>query len=342
MPLKKDSSGVWYADLYAGPAGRRRRVRRSARTTDKRQAQEWYDTFKADLWRQSQLGEKPRHAWREAVVSYMTGREGRASYEQDKQRLRWIDQHLGDLMLDEISADTLERLKQARLAEAKPSTVNRLLTLVRAILNHAHDREWIDRVPRVKAVPGEAKRVEWLTPEEADRLLAALSGHLRDYVEFSLCTGLRMRNVTHLEWAQVDMQRQCAWIHADQAKARRSIPIPLTRRAMDVLRRQMGKHLVRVFTYRGEPFDRVNQRSLRKAAERAGVEKHVHPHLFRHTWASWHIMAGTSLAELQALGGWSKIDSVLIYAHLSADHLRSAAERSGIGRSWMETKKAPA
>ncbi|MDR9454055.1 MAG: site-specific integrase, partial [Wenzhouxiangella sp.] len=101
-------------------------------------------------------------------------------------------------------------------------------------------------------------------------------------------------------------------------------------------------HPTRVLVYQGRPFDRVNQRSLQRAADRAVVEKHVHPHLFRHTWASWHIMAGTSLAELQALGGWSKVDSVLIYAHLSADHLRQAAERSGIGRDWMETKKAPA
>ena len=33
------------------------------------------------------------------------------------------------------------------------------------------------------------------------------------------------------------------------------------------------------------------------------------------------------LQELQVLGGWSSFDMVLRYAHLSSDHLRSAAER---------------
>jgi site-specific recombinase XerD len=50
------------------------------------------------------------------------------------------------------------------------------------------------------------------------------------------------------------------------------------------------------------------------------------------TWASWHVQNGTSLQELQQLGGWSSFEIVLRYAHLSSDHLRSAANRiSSIG-----------
>ncbi|WP_342220530.1 integrase [Rickettsiella endosymbiont of Miltochrista miniata] len=36
---------------------------------------------------------------------------------------------------------------------------------------------------------------------------------------------------------------------------------------------------------------------------------------------------GTSLYELQQLGGWSSFDMVLRYAHLSSHHLKKAAER---------------
>jgi len=50
-------------------------------------------------------------------------------------------------------------------------------------------------------------------------------------------------------------------------------------------------------------------------------------HDLRHTWASWHVQAGTSLAELQQLGGWSCLEMVLRYAHLGGDHLRKAACR---------------
>ena len=50
-------------------------------------------------------------------------------------------------------------------------------------------------------------------------------------------------------------------------------------------------------------------------------------HDLRHTWASWRVQNGTSLQELQQLGGWSSFEMVLRCAHLSSDHLLSAANR---------------
>jgi len=52
--------------------------------------------------------------------------------------------------------------------------------------------------------------------------------------------------------------------------------------------------------------------------------------MLRHTWASWHVQNGTSLQELQQLGGWSNFEMVLRYAHLSSNHLREAAERISV------------
>jgi integrase len=63
-----------------------------------------------------------------------------------------------------------------------------------------------------------------------------------------------------------------------------------------------------------------------KALERAGISD-FRWHDLRHTWASWHVQNGTPLHELQQLGGWSTYEMVLRYAHLSSEHLRTAAER---------------
>jgi integrase len=43
----------------------------------------------------------------------------------------------------------------------------------------------------------------------------------------ALATGLRMANVTGMEWQQINLKRAVAWIHPDQAKNRRAIPVPL-------------------------------------------------------------------------------------------------------------------
>lgn len=79
-----------------------------------------------------------------------------------------------------------------------------------------------------------------------------------DLVKFSLSIGLRKRDVTDLEWSQVDLQRNVTWIDADQAKTRKSIHISLNATAMEVLRKQVGKHSLRVFPYQGKPFIQVN------------------------------------------------------------------------------------
>ena len=45
---------------------------------------------------------------------------------------------------------------------------------------------------------------------------------------------------------------------------------------------------------------------------------------------------GTSLQELEQLGGWTSFEMVLRYAHLSSDHLKSAAERVRV-TNWLQS-----
>lgn len=66
-------------------------------------------------------------------------------------------------------------------------------------------------------------------------LLSNLPSHLADMAQFSLETGLRRANVTGLEWSQLDFKQRMAWIHPDQAKARKAIPVPLSDIAIAIL-----------------------------------------------------------------------------------------------------------
>ena len=57
---------------------------------------------------------------------------------------------------------------------------------------------------------------------------------------FSLQTGLRAANVTRLQWSQVDLARRLAWVHSDQAKARRAISAPLNAEAASLARFELA------------------------------------------------------------------------------------------------------
>ena len=320
---RNDSSYWWVRFIHNG-----RRIQHSTGTADQAKAQEYHDKLKASLWDQERLGIKPRRTWNEAVVKYLAETSHKASQSDDRTHLRWVDRFLNGAWLEKIDRDLLDRIMSARKAEGVAnSTVNRTLEVVRAVLRRAaYDWDWITKAPRVRMLPEPKRRIRWLTREEADRLIGTLPGHLAAMARFSLETGLRRSNVTGLLWSQVDLTRRTAWVHADQAKARKAIAVPLSAAAVIVIREQIGKHSTHVFSFRGKPVRQVNTKAWRSALKRVGIED-FRWHDLRHTWASWHVQAGTPLYVLQELGSWECVEMVRKYAHLASDHLVQYVDR---------------
>ena len=216
---------------------------------------------------------------------------------------------------------------EQKAKETSEATANRNMCLIRAVLRKAADEwEWIDKAPKVQMFSIDSKRIRWITKVEAERLCSVLPDHLEAMVRFALATGLRHDNVCRMQWDQVDLTRKAAWVHPDQAKAKKAIAVPLNSDAIDVIRKQYGQHDQYVFTYKGRPVARANTKAFRDAVKRAGIED-FRFHDLRHTWASWHVQSGTDIHVLQEMGGWESIAMVKRYAHLSSQHLVDHAER---------------
>src|SRR5688572_6305648 len=102
--------------------------------------------------------------------------------------------------LNEINRELIEKIGEAKRAEATAATANRYLALIRSILRKASlEWEWIERVPKIRLYSEPKRRIEWLTPQEVKTLLRELPEHQRDIVLFALVTGLRQANITNLE-----------------------------------------------------------------------------------------------------------------------------------------------
>lgn len=337
MSLKRRGN-VWFID-FRTPSGER--IRRSTETENKTQAQELHDKLKSEAWRLQKLGERPKRIWQDAVVRWVNETKHKASHEGDLGKLRWLDVHLAGKQLETINREVIDGIIQAKLAEGvSNATVNRHLALVRAILRRCHrEWEWLDRCPAVRLLKEPTGRIRFLTRNEAAALLKELPEHLRDMATFSLATGLRAANVTGLTWQQVDLERKTAWVHPDQAKGRKAIPVPFNDAAMEVMQRQKGQHAIKVFTFEGEPVRQVNTKAWKKALKRAGIEG-FRWHDLRHTWASWHVQSGTPLHVLQELGGWKTFAMVKRYAHFAVEHLAPYVGRIDIqGTNWAQSQQ---
>jgi integrase len=354
------------------------RIKRSTGTTDRRAAEEYAATLARDLWRTKRLGETPRVVWDTAVLAWLEEHGHLRSLEEVKHNLRWLSQHLQGVELSSIDTNRIRRLASQRKAEVlnrraidaaiaaglRPpepkltsnATVNRHLSDLSRILAYAHKRGWLAAMPPIAKLHEPAKRVPWITREEAARLLIELPDHLRAMAAFALATGLRESNIRLLCWQQVDMQRRLAWIHGDQAKAGKDISVPLNDDAMQVLLEQRGRHKRWVFPVprwetgrdgvprqvEDTPTGKVSNHAWRKACVRAGLPT-LRFHDLRHTWASWHVQAGTPLPVLQELGGWASLSMVQRYAHLGLSHVAAwAGNIAGGGTNPVQAASAPA
>jgi integrase len=273
------------------------------------------------------------HTWNDAGARWLVDRADKASAHSDRSIMRWLDAQLSGVMLADIRRDVIADLVSRKVAEgASNSTVNRHLALLRAVLNRAvSDWDWLAAAPKVRLLREPLRRVRYLTQSQANRLLRELPPHLSSMAAFSLSTGLRKSNVTGLEWSQVDLDRRLAWVHPDQAKARRAIVVPLNDDAIVTLSVQRGNHQKYVFAYKGKRIIQTSTAAWYKALRRAGISD-FRWHDLRHTWASWHVQNETPLFALQELGGWESTEMVRRYAHLSAGHLAKYAGNLRLGR----------
>jgi len=301
---------VWHLS-FTTPGGRR--VRQSSGTSDRHAAQELHDKLKAEAWAAAKLGDRCSRSWDEAALRYLEKFPDR----NKAAHIRHFTTKFRGRALESLNEEDCERALQGL---KRPYSHNRHAATLRHLLTQARDEwKWIGAAPRVPKLQEPKQRIEFLTPAEAAALLEALPEQHRDLARFALATGLRLGNILSMTWQQIDATRCMAWIHPDQAKARKAIPVPLNQTAIEVIARQ------ETGTERVFPRKRIETKVWRASLLRARITRRIRFHDLRHTWASWHAQNGTDQRVLQELGGWQSSEMVRRYAHLNADHLAAHA-----------------
>ena len=341
MPLyRQPKSPNWFVRLQVAGT----KVRRSTRTADRGEAEEFEQRERERMWRLHKLGDRGSTPFNEAAARWLieTTKKTKA---KDKLLLEWFcgQPELREAPLSSIDRDAIEALRGLLADEGKaPATIDRYMALLRAILKKCVD-EWklLDKAPKVPMYHAKPAEPRWLTRPQFAKLKAELPPHLALAAEFAVLTGLRMRSMLSLTWDRIDLANRTAWIPSDQMKAGKTLGVPLSRDAVKVLRKlkTLNPEGARVFQWKGEPIDDCNTAAFQKATARAGLGE-LRWHDLRHTFAAWAVQGGVSLHELMQLGGWANYSMVLRYAHLAPGHLAQAAEKvAGKGHTAKRARK---
>jgi integrase len=208
---------------------------------------------------------------------------------------------------------------------------NRLLALVRAMFNRAPDMGFTGPNPTIGVKKfSEEKRDRFLHAEEMKAFFGALAAEpndvLRDLLTVALLTGARKANVCGMRWDELDFDT-ALW-RIPTTKAGRPQVVPLVNALVRLLqiRRKAMNGSPWVFPGRGKTGHITEVKSAWKRIVGAANLADCRPHDLRRTLASYMAIGGTSLPIVGAMLGHSQPSTTAIYARLSVDPLRIAAE----------------
>jgi len=317
MPVyRKKGSPYWYVRIGRG-------YDKSSGTADRAEALALEGRIRHELFH-----EKPRKGytfgeaaarWAEDVGSKRKG------WGRDWYRVKRLVENLGSVRVEEVDQSaTVAAIPDKAKASASRA---HYLSLVRSILRHAHSAGVISSVPAFRIPAPKNARLRYLTGwPEANRLIDAMPEHWRDPARFTLYTGVRLGTLRALrrEWLSGDL----LVIPGAHTKSGRMLPLPLAPEALRIAHRQPQRpHL---FTRpNGQGLPKMHWKTWQRVRALSGIED-FRWHDLRHTWASWAVMNGVTLYELQQLGDWSTPAMVQRYAHLSPEYLRGAASKLGV------------
>lgn len=259
-------------------------------------------------------------------------KRGSRSHEGYTDRMRiYILPELGELAINRLTTARIMEWRDLLAVRFAPATVNGALSCLASALSYFVKRQWLDKNPArdVERVERPEGIYRWIqTREEITKLLGQCPDELRDLVAVALGTGMRMDELAHLQWADVDIERRLIAVHRGRqgtvksGKARR---IPILDAILPLLRERALRRAGDVLVFpgaNGKPRSKPGMRDpFKLAVKRAGLDPKLRWHDLRHTFASHWILDGGDVFSLsKVLGHHSVVVTEKFYAHLRPDH----------------------
>src|SRR5579862_7468881 len=249
---------------------------------------------------------------------------------------RALERVFGGMRLPDITGARIEEYKTSRRKGGTgPAGLNRDLSLLRQVLQHAKKERYVAQNPlgdREHFLDERKERLQAkpFTVEEEQRLLAVATGYLRPLLMMLLDTGLRPNaEALPLKWSDVDFEREMITVIASKTTAGlRTVPMT-TRLKAELLRwKKLTGNSEFVFFYPRNPAKHLLHvpKTWARALKEAKVEKR---RLYdcRSTFCSRMYAAGIQPVLIELLMGHAGSGLIHTYAKADDDFKRDAAAK---------------
>ncbi|MBW2673018.1 MAG: site-specific tyrosine recombinase XerD [Deltaproteobacteria bacterium] len=261
------------------------------------------------------------------------------AYSRDLNRYVTFAEQAGIKDIKNISSDTiisfLGNLKGGGLAT---TSINRSLAAIRGFYKYLLTENIIDENPVVSI---ELAKVwmhlpDTLNREEMTHLLKQPGTKtplaMRDtaMLELLYATGIRVSELVTLTMGNINWQAGYLIVVGKGSKER---IVPIGQTALDCMNRYIedarrklagGRSVNILFLNRsGNGLTRQGLwKIVKKYVRKAGLNKKVYPHTFRHSFATHLLEGGADLRSVQVMLGHADISTTQIYTHVTSERLR--------------------
>ena len=232
---------------------------------------------------------------------------------------------------DKLRQAILRQCCEELIDEGKTNaTVNRFISAVSTVLNHCKTDEVIAfEVPRFERYKEEDSVRAYFTKEQVERIVWVARNEfqndsLADITLMGAYTGMRQAEILGVKARDIDLNLNVINIPKTKSGKARSVPIHNELKPVLMEKLEYCSPNVQIF---GDCFHDRHQllRQFKNVVRKyMQLDERYCFHSLRHTFATWHVQAGTHFRELMAMLGHSAIETTLIYAK-STDMSRQSA-----------------
>jgi len=165
------------------------------------------------------------------------------------------------------------------------------------------------------------KLPEFLTQNEIIRLIDNIENNKHKImIKLLYSSGLRVSELLNLRIKDFDFENKYGWVRKGKGNKDRIFVIAdsLKNDLLNYINDQnLNQDSFLFMSYNGMMSVRTIQEIVKKASKKAKINKRVHPHTLRHSYATHLIENGYDITSVQALLGHNSLETTMIYLHIA-------------------------
>jgi integrase/recombinase XerD len=266
------------------------------------------------------------------------------AYGRDLHRFEQFVREKGSIPLNAVAAEVIiEYLVRIKDEGLSANSMNRALAALRGFYKYLLEEKIIEETPlaNIELAKVWMRLPDTVSKEEMNLILAQPGvespAAVRDtaMLELLYATGIRVSELIGLTMNSINWQVGFLIVMGKGSKER-IVPIGKTaydctklyvEEARPQLRQEKSTDVLFLNRFGGKFTRQGFWKTVVRYARKAGLQKKVHPHTFRHSFASHLLEGGADLRTVQVMLGHADISTTQIYTHITREYLKEIHQK---------------